>query len=108
MTQNKMLLTIHNDSNYPVTISDMTIFYDSSSPSGQGLTAIYAGGTLIWDDFRDDSPITISDFSTNDPIAPWASVALKLFFEKNLKINGAENVMISFVENGCPLHETAH
>lgn len=102
-----MLLTVHNDSNYPITISDMTIFYDPSSPSGQGLTAIYAGGTLIWDDFQNGSPITISDFLSSEPMAPWSSVALKLFFEKNLKINGTENIMISFVENGCPLHETA-
>lgn len=107
ITQNKMLLTVHNDSNYPITISSMTIFYDATSPAGQGLTAIYAGGTLIWDDFRTGSPVTVSSFLVNEPIAPWSSVALKMFFEKNIKVTGTENIMISFVENGCPLHETA-
>jgi hypothetical protein len=102
-----MLLTVHNDSDYPITISNMTIFYDSISPPGQGLTAIYAGGTLIWDDFKTGSPVTISNFLVNAPIAPQSSVALKLFFDKNIKITGGENIMISFVENGCPLHETA-
>jgi len=102
-----MLLTVHNDSNYPITISNITIFYDSSSPAGQGLTAIYAGGTLIWDDFKVGSPATISSFLVNESLAPWSSVALKLFFEKDIKMNGTENIMISFVENGCPVHETA-
>jgi hypothetical protein len=107
ITQNKMLLTIHNDSNSPITISEITVFYDASSPGGQGLSAIYAGGTLIWDNFITGSPVTVSTLS-NTPIDPWSSVALKLFFEKNIKVTGAENMMISFVENGCPIHETAH
>ena len=105
--QNKILLTVHNDSDYPITISDMTIFYDSTSPAGQALAAIYADGTLVWDDFMSGSPITISTFLVTQTIDPWSSVALKMFFEKNIKLNGSENIMISFVENGCPVHETA-
>jgi Flp pilus assembly protein TadG len=107
ITQNKMLLTVHNDSDYPITISEMTVFYNNSSPSGQGLSTIYAGGTIIWDDFDTGSPVTISSFLVDEPIDPWSSVALKLFFQKKLKTNGTENIMISFIENGCPLHETA-
>lgn len=109
ITQNKMLLTINNDSNYPITIQSMTIFYDSTSPAGQALTAIYAGGTLIWDDLITGSPITISSssFIVNQPIAPWSSVPIKMFFEKSIRLTGMENIMISFVENGCPIHKTA-
>jgi hypothetical protein len=102
-----MLLTVHNESDHPITISEITVFYTTFPPAGQGLTAIYAGGMLIWDDLTTNSPATISDFLVNEPIAPWSSVALKLFFNKNLKVNGSENIMISFVENGCPLHETS-
>lgn len=98
---------MHNDSDYPITVKSITIFYDATSPAQQGLTAIYAGGTLIWDDFKSGSPITISNFLFNEPIAPWSSASLKLFFEKDIKVNGTENMMISFVENGCPVHETA-
>jgi hypothetical protein len=102
-----MMLTVHNDSNYPITISAITVFYDASSPADQGLTVIYAGNTVIWDNFTSGSPVTISTFQSNNPIPPWSSVALKLFFEKNIKETGSENIMISFVENGCPVHETA-
>jgi hypothetical protein len=102
-----MLLTVHNESDHPITISEITVFYTTFPPAGQGLAAIYAGGMLIWDDLTTNSPATISDFLVNEPIAPWSSVALKLFFNKNLKVNGSENIMISFVENGCPLHETS-
>ena len=105
-----MLLTVHNDSNYPITISEMTIFYDSSSPAGQELNVIYGDGILMWDKNSDEiktgSPITISNFITNEPVEPWSSIALKLFFDKNIKMTGSENIMISFVENGCPLHDT--
>ena len=102
-----MLLTVNNDSNYPITISEITIFYNSALPAGQGLTAIYSGGTLIWDDFAPGSPIAISEFLENEPIPPWSSTALKLFFEKNIQFNGSELMTIAFVENGCPLHDTS-
>lgn len=102
-----MLLTVNNDSDYPITISAITVFYDASSPFGQGLTAIYSGGTLIWDDFKTGSPVTASNFLVNQPVAPWSSTALKLFFDKNIKMNGTELISISFVENGCPV-DTAY
>jgi hypothetical protein len=106
-TKNKMLLTVHNDSNSPITISSITVFYNATSPAGQGLTAIYADGTLIWDNSKTGSPANVSSFLANNPIASGDSVALKLFFEKDIKVNGTENMMISFVENGCAVHETA-
>ena len=101
-----MLLTIHNNSKYPITISKLTIFYDSTSPAGQGLTVIYADGSLMWDDFEAGSPVTVSDFINDEEIEPWSSLTLKLFFEKNIRLTGTENIMMSFVENGCPLHDT--
>jgi hypothetical protein len=101
-----MLLTVNNDSNYPITISSISIFYNALSPAGQGLTAIYSGGTLIWDDSITGSPITVSDFIITESIDPWSSTALKLFFEKNIKVDGTELMTIAFVENGCPLHNT--
>ncbi len=82
ITQNKMLLTVNNDSNYPITISAISVFYDASSPAGQGLTAIYSGGTLIWNNSVSGSPITVSDFLVDQPIDPWSSTALKLFLTK--------------------------
>lgn len=109
ITQNKMLLSVRNDSTSPITVASITIFYSASTPAGQGLTAIYADGVLIWDDLQAGSPVTInsSSFSANQPIAPGQSVAFKLFFEKNIQVTGMENIMISFVENGCPIHKTA-
>ena len=101
-----MLLTVNNDSTSPITISEITIFYNSASPVGQGLTAISSGGTLIWDDSKFGSPVTVSDFSNNEPIGPGSSTALKLFFNKNIKINGTELISISFHENGCDDHTT--
>ena len=104
MVKNKMLLTVHNDSNYPITIKEITVFYNASSPSGQGLAVIYSGGEIIWDQFVGGSPVTVSDFLISEPIEPGSSTSLKLFFNQNLKINGTENIMISFVENGCPIY----
>lgn len=106
VTKNKMLLTVHNDSNYPITISAITVFYNASSPAGQKLENIYSGGVLIWDGSEPGSPVTVSTFLVNEPIEPWSSTPLKLFFEKNISINGTENIMISFSENGCPMHGT--
>jgi hypothetical protein len=106
VVKNKMLLTVHNDSNYPITISDITIFYNASSPGGQKLTTVYAGGTLIFDQDITGSPVTISSFLEPVQLDPWSSIPLKVFFSKNLKVNGTENIMISFVENGCPIHGT--
>ena len=106
VVKEKMLLTVHNDSNYPVTISEITIFYNASSPAGQKLTTVYADGVLVWDQDITGSPVTLTNFLEPVTIDPWSSVALKVFFNKNLKVNGAENMMISFIENGCPIHGT--
>ena len=106
IVQNKMLLTVHNDSDYPITISQIAIFYNASSPAGQGLGVIYVDGSLAWDQAMYGSPSIISNFPENISIDPRSSLALKFFFEKNLKTNGTENIMISFVENGCPIHDT--
>ena len=106
VTQNKMLLTVNNDSNYPITISEITVFYNALSPYDQGLTAIYSGSTLIWDGFKAGSPVAVSNFLVNKTIAPWSSTALKLFFSKNINFNGTELMTISFAENGCPIHDT--
>lgn len=107
ITKEKMLLTLNNNSNYPITISDLTVFYNASSPSGQGLAAIYADGTLIWKGFISGSPVTVSEFLDDEEIDPWSSMALKLFFKKNIRVNGSENIMIRFVENGCPVYNTS-
>jgi hypothetical protein len=101
-----MLLTIHNDSDYPITVDEIALFYNSSSPTGQGLTGILGDGELLWDGFKSGSPTIIADFPDNAQIEPWSSIALKFFFTKNVKINGTEYVMISFVENGCPIYGT--
>lgn len=106
VTQNKMLLTVNNHSTSPITISKITIFYNAASPAGQGLTAIYNRVTIIWDGSESGSPITISDFEENISIAPGSSVPLKLFFDKNLKVNGTELISISFLQNGCDDHTT--
>jgi hypothetical protein len=108
ITQNKMLLTVNNDSASPITISEITVFYDASSPAGQGITAISSGGTIIWDDFESGSPVIISDFDEdkNESIPAGSSKALKLYFEKNIKVNGTELISISFLENGCDEHTT--
>ena len=72
---------------------------------------MYGDGTLIWsedfDEVKTGTPITISNFIVNDPIEPWSSLALKLFFNTNIVENGTEGIMISFVENGCPVHDTS-
>jgi hypothetical protein len=103
ITQNTILLTVNNDSDYPVTISEVTAFYNASSPSGQGLVGVFGDGTLIWDGFISASPITIENFFVDEQIAPHTSKSLKFFFNKNIKIDGTEKIMISFVENGCPI-----
>jgi hypothetical protein len=36
ITQNKMLLTVNNDSDYPITISQITVFYNVTSPRIKG------------------------------------------------------------------------
>jgi hypothetical protein len=111
VTGNKFLLTIHNDSNYPITMSEMTVFYNASSHPDQRLVAMYGDGTLIWsedfDEVKTGNPVTISNFIVNDPIEPWSSLALKLFFNTDIVENGTESIMISFVENGCPVHDTS-
>jgi hypothetical protein len=106
VTQNKMLLTVNNNSASPITISEITIFYNAASPAGQGLSAIYSGGTLIWDDSATGSPVAISNFIQNESIEPGSSTALKMFFNNNIKINGTELISISFLENGCDEHTT--
>jgi len=109
ITGNKFLLTIHNNSNYPITMSALTVFYNTSH-SDQRLVAVYGDGSLIWsedfDEIKTGSPVTITNFITNDPIAPWSNLALKLFFKNNIEKNGTESIMVSFVENGCPVHDT--
>jgi hypothetical protein len=102
-----MLLTVHNDSDYPITFAGVTVFFNSSSPTNQGLVGIFGDGTLIWEGFTSGSPTTISNFLVNEQIGPWSTKSLKFFFSKNIKINGTENIMISFIENGCPIHNTA-
>jgi hypothetical protein len=100
-------LTVYNDSDSPITISEITIFYNSSSPSGQALKSITSGGELIWSGSMTGSPITISDFLVTESIDPGLGTPLKFFFDKNVKVNGTELITIAFVENGCPLYDTS-
>lgn len=103
-----MLLTVINDSNVPITISEITIFYKASQPAGQGLSEIWSAGNLIWDDFEPGSPVTVSDFlaDANLTISSNSSMALKIYFAKIIQHDGTELISISFAENGCDEHTT--
>jgi Flp pilus assembly protein TadG len=103
----RMLLTVYNNSAEPITINSITIFYNASSPAGQSLLAIYGGGTQMWSGSLAGSPVTVSTFLVNETIEPGGSLPLKFYFNKQVKKDGSENVVISFSENGCPIHETA-
>jgi hypothetical protein len=105
--QDRMLLTLYNESAYPITLKEVTVFYNASSPAGQAIAAVYSNEVLIWNQPLPGSPITISNLEGTTPIDPWSSMAFKLFFNKTLKVDGSENIIFSFVENGCPVYQTA-
>jgi hypothetical protein len=117
ITAKKMLLTVYNYSTVPITISEIAIFYNAAPVNVQGLLKIYSGNTLVWDGFETGSPVVISDFAndatdddTDDAAAlsidPYSGIALKLFFDENVSVNGSETISISFAENGCDEHTT--
>jgi hypothetical protein len=58
---------------------------------------------MIWEGFIPISPVSVQTFIVNAQLPPHTSKSLKFFFNKNIKVNGTEKIMISFVENGCPV-----
>jgi hypothetical protein len=112
ITAKKMLLTVYNNSTVPITISEIAIFYNAVPVNVQGLLKVYSGNTLVWDGFETGSPVVVSDFSNDGDdaaalsIDPYSGVALKLFFNNNVSVNGTETISISFAENGCGEHTT--
>lgn len=96
-------MTVFNDSvGVTINISSIQIYFQNSTPNGQALTGITFGGVSIWTGSIPGSPAVVSSFIGDISIPAGSSKLITMGFEKNYNDNGAEIIIISFVESGCP------
>jgi Flp pilus assembly protein TadG len=100
-------MTIFNYGTVPVTIAEITIFYNNTSPAEQAITKIILGSSTneIWSGFRTGSPATFlqSELGGDLIIEPGSNRILETTFNKTYSPNDTERILVSFVENGCPI-----
>lgn len=99
-------MTIFNYSAQAISLASIQIYYNASSPGGQGVSKIYFGGIPIWSsgsEPRTGSPVIAFDFIGDVTLAPNSSKLLTIQFAKNYSTNGSEQILITFQEAGCPV-----
>jgi len=99
--------TIFNYGPAPISISQIQLYYNSS-PAGQYLKSVNLAGGTIWSGNISNSPATISTFTGNITINGGTSKVLDFLFEKNYKANGTERILVTFVEGGCSILDSAN
>jgi hypothetical protein len=89
-------------------VASIQIYWNPSSPAGQKLKTIYLGGILIWSSESTVSPLTVNTFIGEKTIAAGSNELLQINFDKNYKDNGSERILVTFVENGCPIVDSSN
>ena len=100
--------TIFNYGPSPITISQVQLYYNNSSPAGQYLQTITLAGGSIWSGSIFTSPATVSTFTGNITINGGSSKVLEFLFDKNYKTNGTERILVTFAEGGCAILDSAN
>ena len=94
--------TIFNYSPSPITISEVQVYFNNSSPGNQYMQTIRLAGETIWSGSITSSPATITTFAGNITINSRVSKVLEIVFnQQNYKINGTERILVRFAEGGC-------
>jgi len=101
-------MTIFNYStNITVHIKKISI-WEPRSPAGQATNRIALGGSAIWSGMMPGEMPTVFDaFSGDTSIQPRSSKFLRIGFIKNYDIDGAEKILVAFIENECPLLDSS-
>ena len=100
---NQLAMTVHNNSQQAISIDEITLAFNATTPFGQSLVKVYRDNTLIWEGFRAGSPTTISPQNGDVQIGAMSDATLVFWFGQNYSPDGSEQINISFVENGCPV-----
>ena len=101
-------MTIYNHAAIPIHITQIQIYWNPSSPSGQKMKTIRLGGTLIWSSETTLTPFTVSTFIGEVEIGAGLNELLQVDFDKNYKSTGIEQIIVDFAENGCPTLDSSN
>jgi len=102
-------MTIFNNNSYIITIQSVQVYYNSSQPAGQAVTAISLGGSSIWTGSQAGSPATFSTFNlSNATISAGSNKLLQFDFAKGYNSNGTERLLVTFTTNGCAILDSAN
>lgn len=96
--------TIYNYGASTISISEIQVYYNSSSPSGQYMHEIQYAAIEIWHDHALlGSPATASTFTGDVTLGPGQSKLLEIIFAENYQANGTERILVTFAQGGCPV-----
>lgn len=96
-------MTIYNNASVAVTVVNIQIYWNPSSPAGQKLKIIKLGGVNIWSSESTATPLNVSTFIGDVTIPAGSNELLQVTFEKNYKDNGSERILVTFAQSGCPI-----
>ena len=99
-------MTIYNNASVAVTVVNIQIYWNPSSPAGQKLKIIKLGGVNIWSSESTTSPLNVSSFIGDVTIPAGSNELLQVTFDKNYKNTGVERILVTFAQNGCPIVES--
>jgi len=101
--------SIFNYGPAPITISEVQVYYNNGSPAGQYMKALKLAGGTIWSGNTPGSPATVvSPFTGNITINGGSVKVLEVLFDKNYIANGTERILVTFVEGGCAVLDSAN
>jgi Flp pilus assembly protein TadG len=103
-------MTIYNNASFDVNVFSIKIYWRQNSPAGQKLNIIKLGGVNIWSSESTTTPLTVTSFIGNVTIPAGNNKLLQVTFNKNYKSFTAapyEYIQVIFVENGCPMVDSA-
>lgn len=89
-------------------ITQIQVYWNSSSSAGQAITSVSLGGVTIWTGSLTGSPALFTVFTGDVSIAPNSNKLLQISFEKQYRKNDLEQILVNFAENGCPVLDSSN
>jgi hypothetical protein len=102
-------MTIFNNAAIAIHISSVDVYWNNSTPAGIGISGVTLGGATIWSGTNTSNPAAFSTFTGSVTVNPGAAGSLlQISFDKGYKTSNVEQILVSFIENGCPTLDSSN
>ncbi len=91
-----------------VHVSQIQIYWGPIVNPNESIIELFLGGVSIWTGNEPGSPAIFSVFTGDVSIPSGGNKLLQVSFIKNYIVYGTEQILVSFVENGCPLLDSSN